>query len=385
LSARYYFDWAASAPPSVTAFSAGRPPDDPAFFGNPSSLHAEGRAARSLLEDARRRCSAALGVDAGTIYFTSGATEANAIALFSTLYRRPSGAGQTVLTTEAEHPSITRNCASLARMGGRACYMGVAPYGGAVPAMLERALRKHPDTAMLALMYVNNETGAVSPLKELIETARRDGRRLHIHSDMTQAAGKIPFSLLDLDVDSAALSAHKIGGPRGVGILYLRKPVDTLYRGGGQERGIRPGTENTAGAFYFAEALDLRMAAAEKDYGEAVIKMAALINGLRGIERCTVIPECRQAVDGRYSPYIAQAAFRGVPGEVMARALDDMGFAVSTGSACSAGSKKRPVLSAMGIPDTLAFTSIRISFGWSTDAGSIDALLDAIRRVLKEI
>jgi cysteine desulfurase len=386
LNGRYYFDWAASAPPVAAPYIGGSPLDYPAFFGNPSSRHTEGRAARETLEDARRRCAAALGVDSNTIYFTSGATEANAIILFSTLYRQAGGAEEAVLTTEAEHPSITRNRASLERLGVPVRYMGVDPYGGALAAPLEKALRKHAGTTMLALMYVNNETGAVSPLQSLIETARRrDGRRLHIHSDMTQAAGKIPFLLRELDVDSAALSAHKIGGPRGVGILYLRKPVDVLYRGGGQERGLRPGTENTAGAFYFAHALDLRTASLTADYGKAVVKMAGLIDSLRAIDRCTIIPECRGAVDERYSPYILQAAFRGVPGEVMTRALDDLGFAVSTGSACSSESKKRPVLNAMGVPDTIAFTSIRVSFGWDTGADDIEALAAAIRRVLKKL
>jgi cysteine desulfurase len=382
---RFYFDWAASAPP-FSCPPGTESPGHAALFGNPSSGHLEGRAARSALEEARRVCAEALGAEAGTLYFTSGATEANAIVLFSLLCAQAGGVWQALITTAAEHPSITNNCASLGHMGIPVHYMGVDGYGGAVPAALDKALHKHPGATMLALMYVNNETGAISDLRGLAETARRrDGKALHIHSDMAQALGKIPFTLSDMDVDSAVFSAHKVGGPRGIGILYLRKPVQTLFKGGGQERGIRPGTENTAGALYFAEALRRRTAAAAKDREEAVKKMARLVESLRTVKRCTIIPECREAVDGRYSPYILQAAFKGVPGEVMTRALDDLGFAVSTGSACSTGSKKRPVLNALGVDDSVAFTSIRISFGWNTQTGDIDALVGAVRSVLSKL
>jgi cysteine desulfurase len=360
--------------------------DDPAAFGNPSSRHAEGRAALAALEDARNRCAEALGVGSETVYFTSGATEANAIVLFSTLLKRASGIAQAVLTTAAEHPSITRNGPVLERLGVPVRYTGLDPYGAAVPESLAASLKKYADTTMVALMYVNNETGAISDLPRLAETARgRAGKPLHIHSDMAQAAGKMPLSLGGIDVDSAVISAHKIGGPRGIGILYLRKPVDALFRGGGQERGVRAGTENTAGALRFADALCLRTASPETDYGEAVQKMACLIRSLRAIERCAIIPECRGEADGRFSPYILQAAFKGVPGEVMARALDDEGFAVSTGSACSTGTKKRPALNAMGIADDVAFTAIRVSIGWDTNYGDIAALADTISRILKRI
>jgi cysteine desulfurase len=359
---------------------------DPAFFGNPSSAHSEGRSARSALEEARRVCTEALGAEDGTIYFTSGATESNAIVLFSMLYGHSGGIRQGLITTAAEHPSITKNRTPLERMGIPVHHVNVDGYGGVRAAALEKALSKHTDATMLALMYVNNETGAISDLRNLVKTARRrDGKALHIHSDMTQALGKIPFALRDMDVNSAAFSAHKVGGPRGIGILYLRKPIQSLCRGGGQESGLRPGTENTAGAVYFAEALRSRMAASTKDYEDAVKKMACLVESLRSIERCTLVPECRMSLDERYSPYILRAAFRDVPGEVMVRALDDAGFAVSTGSACSTGSKKRPVLDLIGVEDSVAFTSIRISFGWATQMEDINELVCAVRRILSRL
>jgi cysteine desulfurase len=383
---RFYFDWAAAAPETVISGEAGSPLDEFGFLGNPSSRYAEGRAARQTLDEARLRCAEALGTRADNVYFTSGATESNAIILFSTLFGQADGIKQALLTSQAEHPSITQNEISLKKLGVPVYHAGVAGYGGVSPALLEKALQRYTDTTMLALMYVNNETGAVSDMPALIDTARRrNGKPLHIHSDMVQAAGKFPFALRDLDIDSAAFSAHKIGGPRGIGILYLRRPVQALYRGGGQERGIRPGTENTAGAFYFASTLSARKNKAAAAYEEAVKNTACLIQSLRSIDRCTIIPECREDEDERFSPYILQAAFRDVPGEVMVRALDDAGFAVSTGSACSSASKKRPVLNAMGIDDALAFTSIRISAGWDTKPAEYGALLDAIRFILKRI
>jgi cysteine desulfurase len=381
---RYYFDWAATAPPPAGLCGAKTPFEE--FFGNPSSRHAEGRTAREALDNARRHCADVLGTEPNSVYFTSGASESNAIVLFSMLYGQAEGIREALLTNPAEHPSITKNGETLAKFGVPVHHTGLADFGGPSPSLLEKALKRRTDTTMIALMYVNNETGAVSDLPALVETARTMQRKpLHIHSDMTQATGKIPFVLRDLDIDSAAFSAHKIGGPRGIGILYLRKPIQVVYRGGGQESGIRPGTENTAAAVYFAEALRSRSDAAAGDYRKAVKNMSRLIQSLRSINRCTIIPDCRLDEDTRFSPYILQAAFSGVPGEVMARALDDAGFAVSTGSACSTASKKRPALNAMGIDDALASASIRISTGWDTKPDDTDALLDALRFTLKRV
>ncbi|MDR2803409.1 MAG: cysteine desulfurase [Treponema sp.] len=380
-SNRFYFDWAATSPCSIKKTF-----DDTQFYGNPSSRHTEGKVARSVLEDARRRAAAVLGVDAGNIYFTSGATESNAIVLFSTLYNHASGIKQTVLTTMAEHPSIIKNCDFLERLGVPVHLIDIDQYGGVTSGTLEKAVRKRTGATLLALMYVNNETGAVSDLPNLVKTARGlNDKTLHIHSDMVQAIGKLPFALRDLDIDSASFSAHKIGGPRGIGILYLRKNIQPLYRGGGQEGGMRPGTENTQGAFYFSEVLSERSRTVTENYEDAVNKMSCLIKTLRGIERCSIIPECRQDVDTRFSPYILQVAFKNIPGEVMMRALDDAGFAVSTGSACSSASKKRTVLNAMGINDKLAFTAIRISTGQDTSLDDIDALTGAINHILKQL
>jgi cysteine desulfurase len=255
------------------------------------------------------------------------------------------------------------------------------------PETLSRILEKYGDARFAAVMAVNNETGAVTDMPAVRDVLRgREGPRVHLHCDITQAAGKVPVDLSRWDVDSAALSAHKLGGPRGVGLLYLGKPVPVLYSGGGQEGGIRPGTENTEGALALAALLELRAApdTVPREHAGANRRWNILLDALRSMDRCFLIPQDRAAAGpGEFSPYILQAAFSGVPGEVMVRALDDLGFAVSTGSACSSSSPERPVLAAMGVTGDRILEGIRISQGWQTTDEDIEALLDAVREVLK--
>jgi cysteine desulfurase len=280
---------------------------------------------------------------------------------------------------------VRENAALLGRLGRSVQTVGLEREGWVSRSGLETALARCGDPRFAALMAVNNETGAVSDIGALARLLRhREGPPIHFHSDLVQALGKIPLDIAAWDIDSAAMSAHKLGGPRGVGLLYLKRPLEPLYRGGGQEGGIRPGTENTAGALALAECLEKRaqpgtVAAA---YAEAALRMKALISALKELPRCKLIPQDRQAEDPRFSPWILQAAFEGIPGEVMVRCLDDAGFAVSTGSACSSGEKRRPVLAAMGIDDTTAFEGIRISQGWSTSREDLEALTGAVKDML---
>jgi cysteine desulfurase len=226
----------------------------------------------------------------------------------------------------------------------------------------------------------------VSDIGALVKLIRsREKAPIHIHSDLVQALGKLPLGLASLDLDSASFSAHKLGGSRGIGLLYLRKPADVLYTGGGQEGGIRPGTENTAGALAFAVCLErlAKPSAVEAEYKAAKERWKLLISALRSIERCTLIPSDRGDEDERFSPWILQTAFQNIPGEVMVRALDDAGFAVSTGSACSSRSRQRPVLEAMGIGPEQRLAGIRISQGWTTGIGDIEKLIAGIKKILE--
>lgn len=367
---RIYFDWAASAP--YCGF------DGQLSFGNPSSLHSEGRAAKQALEEARQRCASILDVPPATLYFTSGGTESNSIALFSNLMRPGKGR---ILSSPAEHASVRECMDTLEKMGKPAGSIEIESAGMVTVKTLEKTLLKYPDARFASIMAVNNETGAITDIASLGSLLA--AKSVHFHCDLAQAAGKIPLNISGWEIDSASISAHKISGPRGIGLLYLRKPIDVFYTGGGQENGIRGGTENTQGAAALADCLEKCIGDVETHFHNAKKRWKRLMTELCAIKRCTIIPEERTAEDERFSPYILQAAFKDIPGEVMARALDDLGFAVSTGSACSSSSPERPVLSAMGIDENLRIEGIRISQGQSTSCEDIDLLLEGISEVLK--
>jgi cysteine desulfurase len=382
---RHYFDWAATALPAP---SLGED-EGKNIFGNPSSPYAEGRLAKEALENARSRCAKALDVPAECLYFTSGGTESNALVLHSLLLRPKK---VKFLYSPVEHPSVRENCLALEKLGFSPSLVEVEKDGRVSPGKLAKALEKNRDTRLAAIMAVNNETGAIMDMEGLSKILRaREGAEdaplrppIHFHSDLVQAAGKIPLNIKGWDLDSASFSAHKLGGPRGIGLLYLKKPLEALYSGGEQERGIRPGTENTAGALALAACLekyaspDVVKIEQEKARG----RWAHFIGNLKKNPRARLIPEDRTEDDPRFSPWILQTRFKDIPGEVMLRALDSEGFAVSTGSACSSSSPDRPVLEAMGLDEHARLEGIRISQGWSTTLEDIDALLKGIEKVL---
>jgi len=395
---RIYFDWAASSPCIINKNQQFY------LFGNPSSLHTEGRAAKQALEDARERAAKVLNIQAENLFFTSGGTESNSIALFSNLMRPGK---RRIIFSQGEHASIREGIETLAKLGKPVGSIPIDSLGRVTDVTLDKALSQYNDARFAAIMSVNNETGTVTDIISLnkIFQNHSGGAHVHFHCDIAQAIGKIPVDLTGWDIDSASLSAHKIGGPRGIGLLYLRKPIDIFYSGGGQENGIRGGTENTQGAVILADCLeqavngmvsneagafystDLKNRNFEftvnENYIKAKDRFKKFITALKKIERCTLIPMDREADDDRFSPYILQTAFKDIPGEVMARALDDLGFAVSTGSACSSSSPERPVLAAMGINENLSIEGIRISQGYSTTDEDIGLLLDAITGILK--
>ena len=376
---RHYFDWAASAP--VDAFYSDVP------YGNPSSKHSEGRQAKLALENARERCAAVLNVPTETLYFTSGGTESNSIALFSNLLRKGQGR---VIASQAEHSSIREGVETLEKMGRLTGSIGVDAAGRVNEHLFAKALEKYGDVRFASVMAVNNETGSITDIVSIRDVIASSP--VHLHCDLVQAVGKIEIDIQNWGIDSASISAHKISGPRGIGLLYLRRPIEVFYTGGGQERGIRGGTENTIGAVSLASCLEkyARLETVRAENKKARERWKKLITSLTAMERCMIIPSARGAIAQNeeidrewFSPYILQAAFKGVPGEVMARALDDLGFAVSTGSACSSSSPERPVLTAMGVEESLRLEGIRISQGFSTTDEEIDLLLEAIAEVLK--
>lgn len=396
---RRYFDWAATSPPDATLLSENLI-QSLRQFANPSSPHAEGRAARGAFESARARCAAALGVPPASLAFTSGGTESNNLVLQSVLLDR---SRRGLAVSAVEHPSVAEPARRLSRLGAPLAIVKPLPDGRVAPEALARAIARAGDgagagsgasaggrgIALAAVMAVNNETGALNDIPALAAAAREAAgrRKIHFHCDAVQALGKTPLDLTRWDVDSAAFSAHKLGGPRGVGLLYARTPFEGPYSGGEQEQGIRPGTENLFGALAFAAALEARASAAAvaAEAARAEARWERLIAELKKIGRCVPVPADRAARDERFSPYILQAAFAGVPGEVFVRAMDDLGVALSTGSACSSGTRKRPVLEAMGIAPRTAFEAVRFSQGAGTTDEDIDALIETVRRCLRSL
>lgn len=370
-------DWASTAIPDEVFFIG-----ENHIFGNPSSPHMEGRLAKEALENARARCAKVFSVESERIYFTSGGTEANALVLHSQLMKKGKGR---LLYSGIEHASIRENCQRLKKLGLLTGEIEVEKNGSVTERTFAKALEKYPDTRFAAVMGVNNEIGSLIDVKALISFARNKQKApVHFHCDLVQALGKVPIDVSSWGLDSASFSAHKLGGPRGIGLLYLKKPLEVLYAGGEQERKIRPGTENVQGALALAAILE-RRANTETVYAEkekAAKRLNYLLNELKKIKYCAIIPEDRREYDERFSPFILQMRIKGMPAMVMVRALDEAGVAVSTGSACSSSSPERPVLAAMGIDQPSRLEGFRISQGWSTKQDDFDALLSGIEKAL---
>jgi len=336
-------------------------------FGNPSSVHKPGQDARALIDRAREQCGAVLGCDPREIVFTSGGTEADALAVRGRGRRK-------VVTTAVEHPALLGACAELERAGAEVVLVPVDRSGQLDLGALEAAL---PGADLCSAMAANNETGVLFPLSRIGELCRKHG--VPFHTDAVQAAGKMPLRVRDLPVDLLSCSAHKLGGPKGVGLLWVRRGVQLapLQVGGHQERGRRGGTENVAGIVGLGEALT-RAAAALPTQAP---RLAALRDRLETGAR--EIPGAHVAGSG--APRVCNTlnvAFEGCDGETLLVALDLAGVAVSTGSACSSGSlEPSPVLLAMGYPPALARGAIRFSL-WS---GTTAAEIDEVCRILPEV
>jgi cysteine desulfurase len=369
---RVYLDWNATTPLRREAREAMAAAWD--IQGNPSSVHAEGRQARRLVEEARASISAALGALPRNVVFTSGGTEANALALTPGL-RRASGVPVTRLLVSAiEHVSVLA--------GGRFPTAAI----GTVEVMkcglldldhLRAALASGPP-ALVSVMSANNETGAIQPVRDAAEIVHAAGSLLHV--DAIQAFGKIPFDINVMNADLVTLSAHKIGGPKGVGALVLAEGLlgfEPLLRGGGQERGHRAGTENVAGIAGFGAAAKAAMGALEKD----AVRLEGLRNrleaGLRQSGDGIVFSD-----DASRLPNTTLFTVPGLKAETAVIGFDLAGIAVSSGSACSSG-KVQPshVLQAMGFGPNLAQGAVRLSLGWSTSDADIDLCLEAWRKL----
>ncbi|MFQ3619509.1 MAG: cysteine desulfurase family protein [Spirochaetales bacterium] len=353
-----YLDWAATTPIHPEALKILTQVYEE-IYGNPSSIHQWGVKARELLESSRARFAELLGASPNQVVFTSGGSESNNL-VFTSLLLKPKAHAIVPLL---EHASVYEPSRILERLGWEVTRIPSAGDGRIDPLQVISSLRKN--TSFIALMWVNNETGALQPVADVIREARKvEQRPLHIHVDAVQGVGKFPLQFQQLGADSLSISAHKFRGPRGVGALLVKKPFPSLLVGGGQERGIRPGTENVAGIAGMVKALEIAVSNKEENFQKAQQVMDTLLLLLKKCRQCKILPEDRLLYPDRYSPYIVSIAFPPLPGEVLVRVLNEKGFGVSTGSACSSRKKRDTrVLEASGVSSTLAFSSLRVSIG----------------------
>jgi len=377
LGARIYFDHSATTPldPRV---SAAMEPYLNEYFGNPSSLHREGRKAREAVENARAQVAALFGADPSEIVFTGSGTEADNLAILGAV--SPGDGPSHVVTSSIEHAGVLEPCRFLQRFGTKVDYLPVDSCGLVDPESLRRALL--PETRLVSIMAANNVVGTLQPLPELSWITKQHGALFH--TDAVQAAGKIRLDVNQLPLDLISLSAHKLHGPKGVGALYVRDGVNLspIVFGGGQERGLRSATENVAGIVGFGVAAVLAREEMAEEAGKLVRLREQILARLR-----TTVPQA----------YLIGHPVKRLPGHLclgfagqedkipqLLAALDDAGVAVSSGSACSAHHAGAPseVLLAMGFDSLRAQGSLRVTLGRFSTESEVNRFLEILPRAL---
>jgi cysteine desulfurase len=379
MTPRVYLDWNASAPLRAEARDALTAAL--ALTGNPSSVHGEGRAARAVVEQARDEVAALVAADPRNVIFTSGGTEANALALTPAIEaggdKRPF---DRLFIAAIEHPSV--------RAGGRFAARAVEeiPVGvnGVVDLAALEGMLGSGGRALVSIMAANNETGVIQPVSDAAAIVHRHGGLLHV--DAVQAAGRMPLDITTLGADLMTLSAHKLGGAQGAGALIKREEAlhfpDPLIKGGGQERGLRAGTENVAAIAAFGAAA----AAVKSNLAAEIRHMAALRERLEAVLRAVTPDAVIFGAEAERLPNTTLVAFPGGKAETLVIGFDLDGVSVSSGSACSSG-KVAPshVLAAMGVPGELARGAIRVSPGPATPEADIERFLIVWQKLVKSL
>lgn len=348
------------------------------LYGNPSSMHTFGGQVRRKIEEARARVAALIGAEADEIVFTSCGTESDNTAVMSAVetypYRRH------VITTRVEHPAVLNFAKHLARKGFRVTFLPVDKFGRLDMEAFSGAL--DDDTAIVSIMYANNETGVIFPIPRLGELLRE--RKILFHTDAVQAVGKVPINVRELPVDMLSLSGHKLHAPKGVGALYVKKGTrfNPYIIGGHQERGRRAGTENVASIIGLGRACELAM--------ETLDKEAEYLSRLRDKLERSLLERCPDAlVNGDTEhrlPNTTNISFQYVEGEAILLRLNEYGICASSGSACTSGSlQPSHVLRAMGVPFTAIHGSIRFSLSRYNTEAEIERVIETVPSVIKEL
>ncbi len=379
-----YLDNAATTPVRPEVLEAMLPYLGRDAFGNPSSAHRFGRAARAGVEEAKRTIAEVLGggVEPGHVIFTSGGTEADNLAVIgAALAARDRGGPFRVAVSAIEHKAVLAAAHAVVHLGGEEVILPVDGEGAVSLEALDEALARG-SVAVVAVMWVNNEVGAVQPVARLAERCRQAGVPFHV--DAVQAFGKIPVSLRDVPCTLLTLSGHKIGAPKGIGALIVRDRhvVEAIIHGGGQQFGIRPGTENVPGIVALGKAVEL---AAQEQAGFAA-RVAALRDELER-RLLAVMPDAVvNAARGPRAPHVSNVSIPGTDSEALLMHLDLAGIACSSGSACSTGAvEPSHVLTAMGVPRELGVAALRFSFGKDSSEEDVEAVIGAMPKIVEKV
>lgn len=346
-------------------------------YGNPSSIHKLGRSANVAIQNSRKRIAELINADSKEILLTSGGTESNNTAIYGTVLQRK---GKHIITSSIEHDAILEPCRRLEKEGYRVSYLPVDKYGLVNVGDLQNEISH--DTCLITIMFANNEVGTIQPIKEIADVAHKNN--IVFHTDAVQAVGKVPINVNDIGVDLLSMSSHKLNGPKGVGALYIRKGINVapLILGGGQENGLRSGTENVASIVGFGMACKL----AKENMNQNIIHFKKLTSKLIA-QILSEIPQT--SLNGHVEkriPNNTHFTFLGVNGEDLIIKLDENKIAASTGSACSVRIQKAShVLRSMGFSHEQIAGSLRLTVGITNTEEEIDQTVDVLKKVVQEL
>ena len=346
-------------------------------YGNPSSIHKLGRTANKAIQNARKQIANLINAQPDEIFFTSGGTESNNIALYGFTYAKK---GNHIITSSIEHEAVLEPCKRLEKDGLSVTCLPVSSDGLVDPIDVKNAITK--DTCLVSIMFANNEVGTVQPIKEISKICKE--KQIPFHSDSVQAVGKMPIDVKDLELSAMSISSHKLNGPKGIGALYIKKgiKIEPLILGGGQENGIRSGTENVASIVGFGKACEL----AKENLQKNIVHLKSLRDSLVSKITSEISHVSFNGNKEKRIPNNAHFTFLGVNGEDLIIKLDENEIAASTGSACSVKIQKAShVLKAMGFSHEQITGSLRLTVGLSNTFEEIDTTVNILKKVVKEL
>lgn len=350
------------------------------IYGNPSSLYRIGGEAKKAVENARESIAKNIGANnANEIYFTSGGSESDNWAIKGVCQALKAKGKKHIITSKFEHHAVLHTCAALEKEGFEVTYLDVYENGIVKPGDVKNAIRE--DTALVTIMYANNEIGTIQPISEIGKICKDSN--VIFHTDAVQAIGNVKINVSEQNIDLLSLTAHKFHGPKGCGALYMRRgvPIQNLIEGGAQERGRRAGTENTPGIVGLAEALQIAIDTMDERVAKLTKMRNRLIDGLLKIERSRLNGDRNSRLAGNVN-----MCFEGIEGESLLLSLDNLGVSSSSGSACTSGSlDPSHVLLSIGLPHEIAHGSMRLSFSDENTEEEIDYILEIVPQIVTKL